>query len=71
MLISRTREYRRDCLKYWAGRFGNDFAAAVESEVRKKWNKHKRLHVARKKEADAPIYSFNDESFTAPEVQPL
>jgi len=38
---SLTRDYRRDCIKYWRENYGDSFSSAVEREVEKEWAKKK------------------------------
>ncbi len=34
---SLTKDYRRDCLKFWRERYGNEFADQVQGEVERQW----------------------------------
>ena len=39
LIKCKTKEYRRECLRFWRGLHGNDYADKVQDSVLKRWKK--------------------------------
>ena len=39
VMSAQSRQYRRECVKYWREQYGDVFADQVEDGVRKRWGK--------------------------------